>query len=139
MVKRALRQARFNEAELEQLPRTGMLGRIIGLSAAPTASGNEDFALDLVLAAGFEHPLVNAPYPGTNYIPDLWWRDARLLVEVDSREWHEAPLDQRDDLDRQADLEAAGERILRTTKAQILRNPARFIARLDAAGAPRRR
>jgi hypothetical protein len=138
-VKRALRQARFSEAELQQLPRTGMLGRIIGLSTAPTASGNEDFALDLVLGAGFEHPLVNAPYPGTNYIPDLWWPEPRLIVEVDSREWHEAPLDQRDDLDRQADLEAAGERILRTTKAQILRNPARFIARLDAAGAPRRR
>ena len=26
------------------------------------------------------------PYPGSNYIPDLWWRGARLLVEVDSRE-----------------------------------------------------
>lgn len=136
VVKRALRAAKFSEAELVRLPRTGMIGRIVDLSTAPTASGNEDFVLDLVLAAGFEHPLVNAPYPGTNYIPDLWWPAQHLLVEVDSREWHEAPLDQRDDLDRQAWLEAKGERVLRTTKAQVLRNPELFLQRLRAAGAP---
>jgi hypothetical protein len=43
--------------------------------------------------------LVNAPYPGTTYIPDLWWRAQRLIVE---------------------------------------RDPPRFFARLQAAGAPRR-
>ena len=137
-VKRALRQARFTEAELNQLPTTGLVGCIIDLSAAPTASGNEDFVLDLVLEAGFVHPLVNAPYPlpGQLYVPDLWWPEARLIVEVDSREWHEAPLDQRDDLERQAWLEAQGERVLRTTKPQVRRSPQRFLARLRAAGAP---
>ena len=138
VVKRALRQAKFTEAELELLPRTGVLGRIIDLSAAPTASGNEDVVLDLVLKAGFEHPLVNAPYPGTNYIPDLWWKPQRLIVEVDSRAWHSDLLAQYDDRERQADLEVAGERVLRTTKAQVLRDPSRFFARLQAAGAPRR-
>ncbi|WP_170179137.1 endonuclease domain-containing protein [Solirubrobacter pauli] len=137
-VKRALRQAKLTAEELAQLPTTGLLGRIVGLSAAPTASGNEDFVLDLVLEAGFEHPLVNAPYPlpGRVYVPDLWWPDVRLIVEVDSREWHEAPLDQRDDLERQAWLEANGERVLRTTKPQVRRDPERFFARLRAAGAP---
>lgn len=137
-VKRALRQAKFTADELAQLPTAGVLGRIVGLSAAPTASGNEDFVLDLVLEAGFEHPLVNAPYqlPGQVYFPDLWWPHARLIVEVDSREHHEAPLDQRDDLERQAWLEANGERVLRTTKPQVRRDPGRFFARLRAAGAP---
>jgi hypothetical protein len=135
-VKRALRQARFSADELDLLPRGGMLGRIIDLSAAPTASGNEDFVLDLVLAAGFEHPLVNAPYPGSRFIPDLWWPGQRLIVEVDSVEWHSDALAQRDDLDRQAWLEARGERVLRTTKPQVKRDPARFVARLQAAGAP---
>ena len=115
-----------------------MIGRIIDLSAAPTASGNEDVVLDLVLKAGFEHPLVNVPYPGTTYIPDLWWKPQRLIVEVDSRAWHSDLLAQYDDRERQADLEAAGERVLRTTKAQVLRDPPRFFARLQAAGAPRR-
>ena len=137
-VKRALRQARFSDVELRQLPRTGVLGRIINLSAAPTRSDNENFVLDLVLDAGFEHPLVNAPYflPGQTYYPDLWWPDVRLIVEVDSREWHDDPLAQRDDLDRQAWLEAVGERVLRTTKAQARRDPSRLLARLRAAGAP---
>ena len=103
IVKRALRQAKFTEAELELLPRTGVLGRIIDLSAAPTASGNEDVVLDLVLKAGFEHPLVNVPYPGTTYIPDLWWQPQRLIVEVDSRAWHSDLLAQYDDRERQAD------------------------------------
>ncbi|MBE2319326.1 type IV toxin-antitoxin system AbiEi family antitoxin domain-containing protein [Solirubrobacter sp. CPCC 204708] len=137
-VKRALRAARFTEAELQLLPRTGLLGRILDLSAAPTASGNEDEVLDLVLKAGFTHPLVNARYPGSGYIPDLWWPEQCLLVEVDSLEWHSDPLAQRADLDRQAWLEAKGERVLRTTRAQVRRDPARFIARLRAAGAPLR-
>ena len=136
IVKRALRAAKLSEAELARLPTTGVLGRIVNLSTAPTASGNEDVVLDLVLNAGFAHPLVNVRYPGSNYIPDLWWRDARLIVEVDSREHHEAPLDQREDLNRQAWLEAKGERVLRTTKPQVLRDPQQFFQRLRAAGAP---
>jgi len=138
LVKRALRQARFTPHELELLPRAGVLGRIVNLSAAPTASGNEDVVLDLVLKAGFTHPLVNAPYqlPGQVYFPDLWWPDVRLIVEVDSHEYHDAPLDQRDDLERQSWLEAKGERVLRTTKPQVERDPSRFLARLRAAGAP---
>jgi very-short-patch-repair endonuclease len=91
---------------------------------------------DLVVAAGFVEPLVNARYPGSSFIPDLWWRDQHLIVEVDSKEFHDAPLDQRDDLDRQAWLEARGERVLRTTKQQVRRDPETFFARLRAAGAP---
>ncbi|MBE2317917.1 type IV toxin-antitoxin system AbiEi family antitoxin domain-containing protein [Solirubrobacter sp. CPCC 204708] len=130
-VKRALRTARFSEAELAQLP-----SRITGLRAVPTASGSEDFVFDLVVAAGFAEPLVNAPYPNSSYVPDLWWPEQRLIVEVDSREWHSDPLAQRDDLDRQAWLEAKGERVLRTTRPQVRRDPHNFFARLRAAGAP---
>jgi Protein of unknown function (DUF559) len=129
--KRALRQARFSAAELELLP-----ARITGLGTAPTASGNEDFVFDLIVAAGFVEPLVNARYPGSNYFPDLWWPDQGLIVEVDSKEFHDAPLDQRDDLDRQAWLEARGERVLRTTRPQVRRDPAMFLERLRQAGAP---
>ena len=100
----------FTEAELEPLPRTGLLGSIVDLSAAPTASGNEDIVLDLVLKAGFEHPLVNAPYPGTRFIPDLWWPQPRLIVEVDSRAWHSDPIAQRDDLAPSASARASERR-----------------------------
>ena len=43
------------------------------------------------------------------------------------------------DADRQADLEAAGERVLRTSRDQALRAPQQLVARLLAAGAPRAR
>ncbi|MDQ3722623.1 MAG: hypothetical protein M3376_06055 [Actinomycetota bacterium] len=40
---------------------------------------------------------------------------------------------------RQADLEAVGERVLRTTREQALLAPNKLVARLLAAGAPRAR
>ena len=137
-VTRALRAAKFTEAELGMLPRGGKLGKILNLSAAPTASHAEDVVLDLVLKSGLEHPEVNAPdrVAGRLTIPDLRWPEQRLIVEVDSREWHSDPLAQRDDADRQAALEAQGWRVLRVTTAQARRHPQLTIARLRAAGAP---
>ncbi len=59
-VKRALRQAKFTERELAQLPR-----RLQVTSAAPTASPLEDIVLELILAAGFATPRSTRPtcYP----------------------------------------------------------------------------
>ena len=57
-VRRALRQARFSEAELAQLPR-----RIVDLGADPTNSPLEDDVLDFVVRHGLRRPSeVNAPY-----------------------------------------------------------------------------
>jgi hypothetical protein len=137
-VKRALRQAKFSAYELAQLPRRGKLGRILALSAAPTRSRNEDYVLDLILKSGLQHPEVNAPYrlPGRTVYPDLWWPALRLIVEVDSDEWHSDPLARIDDADRQSLLEAAGERVIRVTDEQAKRDPRRTLARLRAAGVP---
>ncbi len=132
-VKRALRQAKLTERELARLPRALQL-----VSAAPTASPLEDVVLDLILKGGFAHPEVNAPYilPDRIVYPDLRWPEQRLIVEVDSRAWHTDPLAQHEDAQRQAALEAAGERVLRITHAQATRNAERTLARLRAAGAP---
>jgi len=137
-VTRALRAAKFSEAELALLPPTGMIGRILNLSAAPTASHAEDVVLDLVLKAGLEHPEVNRPQrvPGRLTVPDLRSPAQQLIVEVDSREWHSDPLAQRHDADRQARLEAQGWRVLRVTAAQAKLHPQLTIARMRAAGAP---
>ncbi|WP_028064572.1 DUF559 domain-containing protein [Solirubrobacter soli] len=130
VVKRALRAARFNAAELERLPRS-----IVDLGAVPTRSPLEDRAYDLVVGLGFEPPLSNPPYrlAGRTVYPDLYWPHLRLIVEVDSREWHDDPLARRDDMERQAELEAAGERVLRFSSAE-LGNPGRVAKRLRAAG-----
>jgi hypothetical protein len=56
VVRRALRAAKFNAAELERLPT-----RILDLGAVPTRSPLEDSAYDLVVKLGLELPLSNPP------------------------------------------------------------------------------
>ncbi len=122
-------------------PAANRIAAIIASGAAPTYSGDEDAVLDLVLDSGFEHPEVNqrlvvgAATRRTPYFPDLRWPAQHLILEIDSA-WHDDPLSQQLDAERQAELEAAGERVLRTTKEQALADPAQLIARLAAAGAP---
>lgn len=117
---------------------TKRIAAIIATGPAPTASGDEDVVLDLVLKAGIEHPVVNARLVvgGMVYYPDLRWPAERLSLEIDSSPWHDGPLSERLDAERQADLEATGERVLRTTCEQARRNPRQLVARLLAAGAP---
>ena len=87
-VKRALRAAKFSARELERLPR-----HILDLGAVPTRSPLEDDAHDIVVQAGLQAPEVNAPYrlPTRTVYPDLRWPALGLIVEVDSREWHDDP------------------------------------------------
>ena len=105
---------------------------------APTLSGHEDDVLDLVLAGGLEHPDINRPLVvgGITYKPDMRWAAQRLILEVDSS-WHDDPVAQACDAERQSDLEAFGERVLRTRREQALADPRQLVARLVAAGAPR--
>jgi len=78
---------------------------------------------------------VNEKLDGTSYVPDFRWPAQRLILEVDSR-WHDGRLAQELDATRQAALEAAGERVLRTTRDQVVGNPHELVRRLSAAGAP---
>ena len=133
-VRRALRQARFREAELAQLP-----PRILHLGAEPTNSPLEDDALDFVVRHGLARPSeVNAPYrlSTSTIYPDLRWPELRIIVEVDGRQWHDDLLARRDDAARQAELEARGERVIRITRADMRHRPHQTIARLRQAGVP---
>jgi predicted transcriptional regulator of viral defense system len=121
---------------------TARLARLVAGGPAPTASRDEDVVLDVILAAGFEHPQVNerlvvgAATRARPYFPDLRWPRQRLIVEVDSA-WHDGRLAQELDAERQAELEASGERVLRTTLEQARADPQQLAARVAAAGAPR--
>ena len=117
---------------------TRRLAAVIAAGPAPTASGHEDVVLDILLDAGFEHPDVNKRLRvgAAVYEPDLRWAAQRLILEVDSA-WHDDPAAQRDDAVRQAALEAAGERVLRTTREQAILRPRELVRRLQLAGAPR--
>jgi Protein of unknown function (DUF559) len=121
-------------------PGARRIAAIIATGAAPTYSGDEDAVLDLLLGEGFEHPQVNqrlivgAATERSPYFPDMRWPRQQLILEIDSA-WHDDPLSQQLDAERQAELEAVGERVLRTTKEQALADPRQLFARLTAAGA----
>jgi hypothetical protein len=115
------------------------LARILATGAAPTQSELEDVVLDLILRGGFAHPLVNVPLflSGRRIIPDFRWPEQRLVIEADGPH-HDTPLERAADRDRQAILEAHGNRVLRVTWEQAIAHPAATQRRFGEAGAPRR-
>jgi very-short-patch-repair endonuclease/predicted transcriptional regulator of viral defense system len=145
-LKRLVRQAQAeNLASISQFAETlqranghratKRLAILIDQGPAPTRSGHEDTILDLILTAGLEHPDVNKPLANTSYVPDFRWPAQRLILEVDSA-WHDGRLAQELDADRQAELEAACERVVRTALEQARHDPQQLVRRLHAAGAP---
>lgn len=148
-LRRAVRQAQsLRHVELRQLtealarlgPRRGSrnLRRILATGPAPTRSELEDVVLDLILGGGLEHPDVNVPLvvAGRRVVPDFRWPSQRLVVEADGAAWHDDRLSREDDAERQALLEAHGERVLRVTWKQSITRPSETLARIRAAGAP---
>jgi hypothetical protein len=148
-LRRAVRHAQsFRHVEPRQLtealtrlgPRRGSrnLRRILATGPAPTRSELEDVVLDLILGGGLEHPDVNVPLvvAGRRVVPDFRWLSQRLVVEADGAAWHDDRLSREDDAERQALLEAHGERVLRVTWKQSITRPRETLARVRAAGAP---
>jgi hypothetical protein len=111
------------------------LRAVIADGPAPTRSQLEDLLLDLLDAAGIERPEINAPLRfGTQTItPDCLWREQQVAIEADSVAWHDHKLTREHDADKQAQLEAAGLRVLRITWQQITRQPQQTLARIRAA------
>ena len=54
-------------------------------------------------------------------------------VEADGAAWHDDPLARADDAERQAMLEAHGERVLRVTWSQAIGQPTQTLARIARA------
>jgi predicted transcriptional regulator of viral defense system len=116
----------------ERRPGAATLRRIVATGAVPTRSLLEDVVLDLLLEAGFERPDINVPLVigGRRVVPDFRWADRRLVVEADGAAWHENELARHDDAERQALLEASGERVIRVTWGRVVGRRARTIASL---------
>jgi very-short-patch-repair endonuclease len=114
------------------------LARIVATGPAPTRSELEDVVLDLMLRGGLRHPDVNVPIRigRRRVIPDFRWPEQRLVVEADGAQWHDGELAREDDAERQALLEAAGERVLRVRWEQAVCFETQTLARLRAAGGP---
>jgi hypothetical protein len=148
-LRRAVRQAQsLRLVQLPDLARvmarlgprrgTANLAGILSTGPAPTRTDLEDVVLDLILAAGLPHPDVNKPMrlDGRTVIPDFRWPDRRLVVEADSAAWHDNKLAREDDAERQALLEAHGERVVRVTWDDSLSRPRQTLDRLRLAFGP---
>ncbi|HET8755056.1 MAG TPA: type IV toxin-antitoxin system AbiEi family antitoxin domain-containing protein [Solirubrobacteraceae bacterium] len=111
----------------------------LALTIAPTRSELEDAVLDLIVDNGFRKPDVNKPLriDGRRVVPDFRWPAERLVVEADGAVWHANAIARQDDAERQAILEAFGERVVRVSWEQAIRYPRETIARLAEAGAPK--
>ena len=114
------------------------LAKVLATGPAPTRSELEDVVLDLILRGGLAHPDVNVPLRigGRRIVPDFRWPEQRLVVEADGAKWHDGELAREDDAERQALLEAAGERVVRVRWEQAVCRETQTLARFRAAGAP---
>ncbi len=96
-----------------------------------TRSEAERRVLDLVRAA-------RLPVPGTNsrvrgHEVDFHWRSERLILEVDGYAYHRSRAAFERDRRRDAELGAAGLRVLRVTWRQVVGEPEALVARLAQA------
>jgi very-short-patch-repair endonuclease len=117
------------EAALGALPRrkgTPQLRALLDRNDAPTRSALEDRFLELVTRHGLPRPEVNQRVAG--YEVDMLWREARLIVELDGHRYHRTRFEQ--DRERDAELIAAGYRVMRVTWRRVVESPAREAARL---------
>ena len=112
---------------VERAPRR--LRRLLAPSAAPTRSAFEDAFLRFVRRYGLPLPEVNQRVAGHEV--DMLWRRERLIVELDGRTYHDEHAFERD-RERDADLQAAGHRVVRVTWRRLTEAPAREAGRLTS-------
>jgi very-short-patch-repair endonuclease len=109
-----------------------------------TRSEMERRFLRLCAGAELPQPEVNVPLyvEGRRLMPDFLWREANLIVEADSRRYHDTDSAFQRDRQREQRLLLAGWRVARCTWEQVEREPRRLaetIRGLLAQPNPRRR
>jgi very-short-patch-repair endonuclease len=95
---------------------------------APTRSTLEDAFLAFLCRYDVPTPEVNQRVVGHEV--DMLWRDAKLVAELDGRAFHEDPDAFERDRERDADLAAAGFRVIRITWRRLQQQPELEAARL---------
>jgi very-short-patch-repair endonuclease len=142
LIERVLDEAAYLRLDLDgRAPRpgrrgAGLLARVLAdheAGSTRTRSDLEELMLSLCRRAGLPQPEVNQVIEGHEV--DFVWRETRLIVETDGWGAHRTRAAFETDRLRDAELTAAGWRVVRITKRRLEREPdavARQIARLLA-------
>jgi very-short-patch-repair endonuclease len=96
-----------------------------------TRSEAEERMLELICSAGLPRPATNVVVQG--YEVDCYWREARLVVEVDGYAWHGSHRAFLTDRERDAALAAAGIQVLRLSWSQLTAHRDRTLVQLAMA------
>ena len=125
-------------AELAVGPKQGSAALRATLEEVATgiASVTEGDLRKLIKSGRLPEPLYNPQlYVGDEFIgqPDVWWRDAGVAGEVDSREWHLSPAQWERTMARHATMSAAGIIVIHVTPRRIRLDGARVLAEFRSA------
>lgn len=121
-----------------RLPAAKRVARLIGLPGTPTRSGWEDDFPAFCQQHGLPAPVMGAPLFG--YVVDALFVRERVIVELDSKEFHLDPIAFETDRERDAEMLVHGLVTVRATWERIEDRPDREAQRLGAileAHAPR--
>jgi len=136
----AIRLRRFRWRDLDEL-RARAHGRhglrplsaaLAGLEPARAHTRSELEIEGLALIHDFDLPPAEVNRHLLGYEVDLLWRDRRVVVELDSHGFHSTPSEFERDRRRDADLQAAGYRVLRFTWRQVTEQPSWVAQRIQA-------
>ena len=113
---------------------TAVLKELVLTGARITRSELEQRFLGLLDGAGLPRPERNAQVETQqrDYEADCLWRPQRLIVELDSRTFHDTPIAFERDRERDRRLAVAGWSTLRITWRQLAREPDNVLADLKA-------
>lgn len=131
--------------ELRHAPvrQSAWLRRTLAEVADGVRSAAEGDLRDLIRAHGLPAPLFNARlYVGPEFVavPDAWWPERGVVVEVDSREWHLSPEDWQRTLRRSTRMNALGINVMHFTPQRIRTEAAEVAEEIRSAledGRPR--
>jgi len=138
-VRRLVTDRSLNE-QFSRYPRHRGAGRLREAARTEptlTRSEAERRLIELIRAARLPEPRANARVG--RYEVDLLWPEQRLVVEVDGYAFHSTRAAFERDRRRDADLQAAGYRVIRVTWRQIAEEPEAVVATLALAYGQRSR
>ncbi len=114
-----------------------LLKPFIGAKGGPTRSGWEDGFPEFCKRYGLPEPIMNARVGG--YEVDALFPDEKLIVELDSWEFHSSKQSFEDDRDKDADTAVDDHQTIRATWDRMHRRPEYEAARLQRILSGRRR